>query len=76
MQYPAAMFIESAVDMLKSGAVPPEGRAIQIKELTCATGNNDPRFAAGYELGLQTARVVISESPALLMKGVLTRDVL
>lgn len=76
MQYPAAMFIESAIDMLKDGAVPEGGRAIQIKEYQCATGNQSPECAAAYELGLQTARVMLAGSPALFMKGINPKDVL
>jgi hypothetical protein len=76
MQYPSAMFIESAQDMLKDGAVSEEGRAIQIKEYQSATGNQNPDCAAAYELGLQTARVMLAGSPKLFMNGIDPKDVL
>jgi hypothetical protein len=76
MLEPAAMFIESAIDMLKDGSVPDVVRATQVKELQFATGNHDPRFAQGYELGLQTARVILAGSVALALKGVKPGDVL
>lgn len=67
---PAAMFIESAIDMLKDGSVPATVRAGQTKELTFATGNHDPQFIAGYELGLQTARVFLLGNLKAVQAGV------
>lgn len=70
---PSAMFIESAMDQLKS----PDTFAghewvtpTQHKELLCAvpTASND--FSMGYELGLQTARVLLSGMPAAVLNKV------
>lgn len=58
---PAAMFIEAAVDSLKE--LKTSGNwiiAAQRKELHEAMGDQSPDFQAGYELGLQTARVLLA----------------
>lgn len=83
MQSPPVMFIESAVDTFKS--LPDWIRQSQQRELTSfgdvraqefgANGlSND--FRKGYELGLQTARVVIMGSVEINLKGVKPEDVL
>jgi hypothetical protein len=83
MQSPAVMFIESAVDMLKT--VPEWMRQSQLKELHSFGDARAQRLGAsgvsvdfqkGYELGLQTARVIIMTSPAVMLKGVKPEDVL
>lgn len=58
MQVPAAMFIESAKEMVDK--LDPAVRADQRKELHVAVGHKSDDFAAGYELGLQTGRVVLA----------------
>ena len=83
MLSPAAMFIESAVDNFKT--VPEWLRKSQLSELQSfgdkraqdfgASGLSDD-FKKGYELGLQTARVIIAGSAALVLKGVNPQDVL
>jgi hypothetical protein len=83
MQSPAAMFIESAADSLKT--VSKWLRESQLKELQSfgdtraqalgATGVT-PDFQKGYELGLQTARTIIAGSPAIMLKGIKPEDVL
>lgn len=70
MIVPAAMFIESAIDMLKDNTVPVDVRADQAKELTFATGDHDPQFIAGYELGLQVARVLLMGNMKAVLAGV------
>jgi hypothetical protein len=83
---PAVMFIESAADSLKRKD--PKQQWLfdsQQKELTSfgderakelhATGISDD-FRKGYELGLQTARVILAGSVALGLKGVKPDDVL
>ena len=77
MIVPAAMNIESAVDMLPK--VPEWVRFDQIKELNCAMGAAPPPsldFQKGYELGIQTARAILMGSAALILKGVNPDDVL
>jgi hypothetical protein len=83
MLSPSVMMIESAVDSF--GNVPQWLKDSQQKELTSfgdvraqklgATGLSDD-FRKGYELGLNTARVVLAMSAALVLKGVDPRDVL
>ena len=80
---PAVMFIESAIDSLKTAD--PQMLASQAKELHSlgdaraqmvgATGITSD-FQAGYKLGLQTARMVLCGSVALVRKGVKPDDVL
>ena len=83
MQIPAAQFIESAADSIKSlDAFVAAGQtkelasfgAVRAKALG-ASGLSDD-FVLGYQLGLQTARVVIATSGALIVKGVNPKDVL
>lgn len=83
MQIPAAMFIESAADSLKT--LTDFVRKDQQKELSSfgdvraqaigASGLSDD-FRKGYELGLQTARTVVAGSAALIIKGVDPKEVL
>jgi hypothetical protein len=85
MLSPNASQIETAVDTLMS--VSNFVRESQQKELTSAMGaptlekigstyplTHD--FRLGYELGLQTARIVIAESVALILKHVNPDEVL
>ena len=85
MIVPAAMNIESAVDMLKD--VPAEVKTDQRLELISAIGADTAtklgitypvpkEFLVGYELGLQVARVMLLGSAALAIKGVDPKDVL
>jgi hypothetical protein len=83
MQIPAVMFIESAADSIPN--LDRAARGDQQEELTSfgdvraqaigASGLSKD-FRAGYELGLQTARVIISESAALAIASVKPDDVL
>ena len=61
-EVPAAMFIESAVDMLKEAD--PRTMQDQRKELHVAVGDKSEDFIQGYELGLQTARVCVMLTPS------------
>lgn len=73
MIVPAAMFIEMAVDQLKSSATfagQEWVREDQQKELFSAVPNISDDFKAGYELGLQTARVLLSGMPAAVLNKV------
>ncbi len=58
---PPAMVIESAQDMLRT--LPGKQRADQRHELHVAVGETTEQFRAGYELGLQTARVTVLLTP-------------
>lgn len=70
MQIPAAMFIEEAVDMLREG-IGASVVADQRKELHVAVGDRaTEEFAQGYELGLQTARCLLIQSPKAEQAGV------
>lgn len=83
MLSPAVMFIEGAIESLKT--VPDFIAKSQRDELNSlgpvraqaagATGLTDD-FAAGYMLGLQTARTVLQGSAVLAMKGVKPSDLL
>lgn len=86
MLVPAVMNIESAADWLKQDWDIREWvKADQQKELGAfgdararelgASGLSDD-FRKGYELGLQTARVIIAGSVAVVLKGVKPDDVL
>jgi hypothetical protein len=66
--YPAAGTIEMAADSLKS--LSSTARERQHKELTCAMPDVSEDFQAGYELGLQTARVFLSGNPAAILAKV------
>lgn len=79
MVVPAAMQIESAVDMLKD--VRADVKTSQRLELLTAIGADTASrlgvtypvlkdFLDGYELGLQTARVMMLGSAELAVKGV------
>lgn len=75
MQIPPAGLIEAAKDEVPT--VASSVRADQRKELGVATGaapGSD--FAAGYELGLQTARVMIRQNTSLVYHGVDTDEIL
>lgn len=83
MQIPAVMFIEAAAEGL--GRLTTFVQQDQQRELTCfgderaqelgASGLSSD-FRKGYELGIQTARVIIAGSVALVLKGVKPDDVL
>ena len=79
MLIPAAMQIESAVDMLKK--LPESVQTGQKRELYSAMGASTasqlgvsfpitPEFEAGYALGLETARVVLAGTGVLWIKGI------
>jgi hypothetical protein len=70
MIIPAAMFIESAQDMLKDGSVPDDVRAAQLKEFTFAAPSASADMQKGYELGLQVARVLLMGNMAAIQAGV------
>jgi hypothetical protein len=83
MLSPAVMFIESAIDDLKN--VPQFIADSQKRELTslgaaraqkAGASGLTPDFTAGYVLGLQTARIILAGSAALVTKGVDPKDVL
>jgi hypothetical protein len=83
MLSPAVMFIESAIDDLKN--VPQNIADSQKRELyslgdaraeKAGASGVTTDFTAGYVLGLQTARVILAGSAALVMKGVDPKDVL
>ena len=70
MQIPAAMFIEEAQDMLET-ELPIEQRLAQQKELHVAVGDlATEEFSKGYHLGLETARVILMQSPKAVAAGV------
>lgn len=83
MQAPAAMFIESAADSLRT--VPDSLREDQQKELSSfgdgraqqlgATGLSDD-FRKGYELGIQTARACLAGDVVLIKAGINPSDLL
>jgi hypothetical protein len=80
---PAVMFIESAIDSLKSADS--QMLASQAKELNSlgdaraqmvGASGITPDFQAGYKLGLQTARMALRGSPVLVIKGIKPEDLL
>jgi hypothetical protein len=80
---PAVMFIESAIDSLKSADS--QMLASQAKELNSlgdaraqqvGASGITPDLLAGYQIGLQTARMVLCGSPLLVLKGVKPEDLL
>lgn len=86
MQAPAAMFIEAAADQLKKYDITPNWiKQAQRKELTAfgsaraqelkATGLTED-FVIGYELGLETARVILIMNPQLQQSGIDPKDIL
>jgi hypothetical protein len=63
MQIPAAMFIESAAEELDGMRERHDVTLkAQRKELHVAVGDQPDEFIRGYELGLQTARVMLTMS--------------
>jgi len=85
MQVPAAMFVESALDGMKS--VPLKVLADQVQELRTAMGQAtcdrlnvsyplSPDFVSAYNLGLQVARVMIQGSVKLAMSNINPEEVL
>ena len=74
MVIPAAMQIESAIDTLKT--VETDYLADQLKELHSAVGDKSDDFQAGYQLGLETARVMIATNVQIIQKGVKPESVL
>ena len=73
MIVPAAMFIETARDQLVDPAYVETNRANlddQIKELNSAMPNQPEAFHVGYQLGIQTARVLLSGMPAAVFNKV------
>lgn len=85
MIIPAAMNIEAAVDSMATVAA--EMKADQTKELVAAMGAQTTKklgvrfppsgtFITGYQLGLQTARMLLAGSVELATKGVNPEDVL
>jgi hypothetical protein len=87
MQIPAAGMIESAVDQIKRKVIDDKHRGKQQAELTMAMGDDNllalgavvpitGEIRKGYELGLQTARVVLEGSPLLDLKDIKASDLL
>lgn len=74
MQIPPAGLVEAAKDRLQ--LVPAPELLAQQKELYAATGNADKSFGDGYALGLQVARVMLAQSPLLMLKGVKSEELL
>ena len=71
MLVPADSQIESAVDSLKQLTQDrPSLVAAQSQELHEALGAQSEDFIKGYNLGLQTARVILATSPELILHGV------
>lgn len=69
MQIPAAMMIDCAEEQLEGlGA---SARADQLRELEEHVGDRaTPDFCAGYELGLQTARVMLQTNVKAIAAGI------
>jgi len=85
MLSPNAENIETASDQLKGKQIPDFISKSQLKELgsygdvraqSLGASGLSKDFQAGYELGLQTARVVISQSVTLVIAGVNPSNVL
>lgn len=78
MQSPNAEQIETAIDQLKSTMMPQWLLDSQKKELYSAgpKGYDTNDFANGYELGLQTARVVIAQSMVVVLAKISPADIL
>ena len=68
MEIPSAMMIESAAEELNDVTQP--NLDAQRKELESAMGDQPDEFQAGYELGLQTARVMLQGDPKAVAAGV------
>jgi hypothetical protein len=72
---PAAMFIESAADSLKTAD--PMMLQAQTKELETFGYTSDwESLVDGYNLGLQTARMILAGSPQLILKGIKPESIL
>ena len=69
------MMIESAQDSLR-GVRTPAQLEDQAKELYCAVGDKSPDFVAGYQLGVETARVMITVSAEVNVKGCNPKNIL
>lgn len=74
MVVPAAMDIEMAVDSLPK--IDERVLADQARELHCAVGDTTPDFVGGYQLGIQTARLMLAGSAELAMHGADPKNVL
>lgn len=74
MLAPNAEQIETAQDQLLT--LSDFIRNSQRKELHAAMGTESDDVVRGYELGLQTARVVIAQSMAIILGKVKPEDVL
>ena len=80
MQIPEAGIIEAAVDALKG--VPQDKLDRQLKEMHNAIGDqgSDYNYARGfdngYNLGLQTARLMLATNTLLQLKGIKAEDIL
>ena len=74
MQVPAAAQIEAAQDQLKQLADPANKHnwvlADQQKELSSALGAPSDDFRKGYELGVQSGRVMIETNPVAQANGI------
>lgn len=70
---PSAMMIETAIDELKSSETFVGHEwvlAAQQKELASAVPNASDDFKTGYELGIQTIRVLLSGMPAAVLNKI------
>jgi diaminopimelate decarboxylase len=67
MFIPNAMSIESAIETLKTRD--PRWLADQQKELHEAVGDKSDDFKAGYELGIETGRVMVATSGEVVTHG-------
>ena len=73
MIVPASEMIEMAIDQLKSETVFAGNEWVlpdQQKELNSVLPNSSNDFKAGYELGIQTARVLLSTTPSAIINKV------
>ena len=77
MQIPPAEIIESAYDELKAMAAAQDAHlADQWREFRAAIGAQSADFENGYALGLETARVMLRQSTALILAKVDASEVL
>lgn len=74
MQTPASGIIEIASDELKT--IDKQHLAKQAKELCHAVAVTDQSFEDGYNLGIQTARVMLNTNITLQMKDIKASDIL
>lgn len=73
MIVPAAMMIETAIDQLKDPTYVDANREFldkQIKELDSVLPGQPEPFHVGYQLGIQTARVLLSGMPSAVFNKV------